>query len=214
MEIDKKGHIYVNSHPRSGTTYFVRLLDVRYGFWEGNNNLVTKIWKEHFPQVLLADIPDTLQISIVRDPVDCLSSAAIKDIGDFVQVPRPDKDEFYNFYFKNKVETYNKYLDNLIGTKASVLPVSFESVTDKSLDILKKIDDMTSLVPINSLEDTQERAVNAMKKSNNYNSFHNNYPMFKPPIYKDYKVKIESYRDSVLKETYEKYNYLKSEVLL
>lgn len=214
MENNKKGHIYVNSHPRSGTTYFVRLLEIRYGFWEGNNHLLTKVWKEHFPQVLLSDIPDTLQISIVRDPIDCLSSATIKDIGDFISVQKPDKDEFYNLYFKYKVEGYNRYLDNLIKTNTNVLPVSFESVTSEKPYLIEKIDSLVSLEPIQNFEESYQRSINAMKKSNNHNSFHNNYPMFKPPIYAGYKEKIQSYKDTILKETYEKYNYLKSEVLL
>lgn len=214
MENNKKGYIYVNSHPRSGTTYFVRLLEIRYGFWENNNHLLTKVWKEHFPQVLLAEIPDTLQISIVRDPIDCLSSATIKDIGDFIQVQKPNKDEFYDLYFKHKVEGYNRYLDNLIKNQNNVMGVSFESVTSSSPELIKKIDSLTSFLPINNFEESYQRSINAMKKSNNHNSFHNNYPMFKPTIYEGYKEKIQSYKNNVLKETYEKYDYLKSEVLL
>lgn len=213
MENNKKGHIYINSHPRSGTTYFVRLLEIRYGFWEGNNHLLTKVWKEHFPQVLLADIPDTLQVSIVRDPVDCLSSATVKDIGDFVSVQKPDKDEFYDLYFKYKVDGYNRYLDNLIKNYEDVLPVSFESVTANNSHLIDKIDSLVSLTPTKSFADSYIEAANAMKKSNNYNSFHHNYPMFKAPIYSEYRDKIESYKDTILKETYEKYSYLKSEIL-
>jgi hypothetical protein len=215
MDINKKGHIYINSHPRSGSTYFVSLLENRYGFWEKvNDHLLSPIWKEHFPQVLLADIPDTIQISIVRDPVDCLSSSVMKDMGDFITAYKPDKSEFYDLYFKHKIEVYNKYLDNIISNSNKLLPISFESVVSKDPGLVEKIDILTSLVPIKDFNESCVLAERSMKKSNTYTPFHNNYPMFKPPIYAEYKDKINSYKENLLKNTYEKYNYLKSEVLL
>jgi hypothetical protein len=215
MENNKKGHIYVNSHPRSGSTYFVSLLENRYGFWQKtNDHLLSTIWKEHYPQVLLADIPDTIQISIVRDPIDCLSSSVIKDMGDFITAYKPDRPEFYDLYFKHKIEVYNKYIDNIISNSDNLLAISFESVVSKDASIVEKIDSLTSLVPIKDFKESSDAAERSMKKSNTYTPFHNNYPMFKPPVYAEYKDKIKSYKEDLLKETYQKYNYLKSEVLL
>ena len=215
MDINKKGHIYVNSHPRSGSTYLVSLLEHRYGFREiANGHILTTIWKEHFPQVLLADIPDTIQISVVRDPVDCLSSSIMQDMGIFMTVYKPDTTDFYDFYFKNKIEVYNRYIDNIISNSYNLLPVSFESVISKDSSLVEKIDSLTSLVPMRDFTHSSEAATRAMKKSSTYTPFHNNYPIFKPPFYAGYKDKLESYKENVLKDTYEKYNYLKSEVLL
>jgi hypothetical protein len=215
MENNKRGHIYINSHPRSGSTYFVSLLENRYGFWENTNeHLLSTIWKEHYPQVLLADIPDTIQISIVRDPIDCLSSSVIKDMGDFVTTYKPNRSEFYDLYFKHKIEVYNKYIDNIIYNSDNLLAISFESVVSKDPSIIEIVDGLTSLVPAKDFKDSSDAAAMSMKKSNTYTPFHNNYPMFKPPIYEEYKEKIKSYKEDLLKDTYKKYNYLKSDVLL
>jgi hypothetical protein len=214
-DIKVNTHIYVNSHPRSASTYLVRLLQTRYGYWDNlNDHLLAPIWKEHFQQVLLASIPSTLQITLVRDPIDCLVSSTIKDIGDFVEVTFPDSKNFYDSYFKNKISVYNEYLDNTISNHSGLMPISFESVTLDIHNIVEKIDSVVDLIPIEQLDLSIDKAVNAMKKSNNYNFFHHNYPMNKTNLYNEYKKTISSYKDNYLKESYEKYNYLKSEILL
>jgi hypothetical protein len=215
MKRQMNSHIYVNSHPRSASTYMVRLLQTRYGYWEKlNDHLLAPIWKEHFQQILLAQIPDTLQITLVRDPIDCLASSTIKDIGDFVDVTFSDSKNFYDSYFKNKIAVYNEYLDNTISNSSNLMPISFESVTSNIQNVVEKIDNVVNLIPVEELDLSVSKTVNAMKKSNNYNFFHHNYPMNKTNLYNEYKKTISSYKDNYLKESYEKYNYLKSEILL
>lgn len=202
-------HIYINSHPRSGSTFLQNVLNSFYGFSDNKIDVIKyNIVKEHFAPTLLCKIPDTIQVTIFRDPIDCISSSIIKDIGDFINVPKYNSENFYS-YISTKIDIYNNYLKNAVECKDELLIFSFNEVIHKTENVVKKIDRLFDFDSVRDVNDSVQRASLGLKQSSYYTPFHNNYPIKKGKIYDEYKKHLYSVKE-LFKESYDLYNYLKS----
>lgn len=164
--------------------------------------------KEHFAPTLLCTIPNTIQVTIFRDPIDCISSSIMKDIGDFISVPKHNSENFYN-YIMTKIDVYNQYLKNALENKDKIFIFSFEQVIFKTENVVNKIDDFFDF---NSIRDVENSILNAsfvLKQSSYYTPFHNNYPIKKGKNYEEYKEHLNSIKN-LFEGSYVLYNHLKS----
>jgi len=206
-------YIYVNSYPRSGSTFLVNVMNNLYGFWDNTSAGCcipqANILKEHFQQSLLCTIPDTIQVTLVRDPIDAICSYLLKDIGDYIKVPKPDSDKL-DIYLNKKIDLYNLYLNNAYNNKDNLIILDFEYLINHTEEVVLRIDSMFSYEPVRSISEAIQLGEMNIKKSNSYNQFHNNIPIKKNTLYYEYKdVLLGAYKD-MFNTSYKIYNQIKS----
>jgi len=202
-------HIYINSHPRSGSTFLQNVLNSFYGFSDNKIDIIKyNVVKEHFAPTLLCRIPNTLQVTIFRDPIDCMSSSIMKDIGDFISVPKYNSENFYS-YISTKIDIYNEYLKNALECKDELIIFSFNQVIHKTENVVNKIDKLFDFDNIRDVESSVRNASVGLKQSSYYTPFHNNYPIKKGKKYDEYKEHLHSIKN-LFDESYILYNHLKS----
>lgn len=203
-------YIYVNSYPRSGSTFLVNVMNSLYGFWDNTNAGVSyNILKEHFQQSLLCTIPDTIQITLVRDPIDAICSYVLKDVGDYIKVPKPDSEDL-SVYLNKKIDLYNLYLTNAISNKDNLTIIDFEYLVNNAEEVVSKIDSMFSYKPVRSISEAITLGEMNIKKSNSYNQFHNNIPIKKNNLYYEYKESISGKYRHMFNRSYDLYSQVKS----
>lgn len=204
-----KKYIYINSYPRSGSTFIQSILNSLYGFSD-NNILILKqnIVKEHFAPNLLCSIPDTLQVSTFRDPIECVSSYIMKDIGDFISVPKFSSPKF-NDYLNIKIDLYNQYLENTTTNYDNLLVFSFKDVVSNTAFVIEKIDSLNCFNPLKNIDQAIYMASNELKQSSYYTPYHNNYPIKKGDSYESYKKYLLE-NNIMFNKSYDLFNHLKS----
>lgn len=202
--------IYVNSYPRSGSTFLVNVMNSLYGFWDNNNaGLSYNILKEHFQQSLLCTIPDTIQVTLIRDPLDAICSYTLKDIGDYIKVPNPDSDDL-SAYLNGKINLYNLYLTNAMSNKDNLTIIDFEYLINNTEEVVSKINSMFFYEPVRDISEAITLGKINIKKSNTYNHFHNNLPIKKNNLYYKYKDVISNKYKNMFDDSCDLYSQVKS----
>lgn len=152
--------ILLNSYPRTGMSVLNNLLRVAYNrneieeYGEYSNRDSFFIWS-HTPVTLLAKFNDINQITIIRQPLDAISSLAAKldsgiglDVHDNqISYYNPHKENFESIalYIDHTVETmtdeYLSYLENCTNNIDNLIPFTFEQVVNEPkfvLDLITK----------------------------------------------------------------------------
>lgn len=203
-------YIYINSYPRSGSTFLLNVMNSLYGFWDNKDHGIDHhILKEHFHQNLLCTIPDTIQVTLVRNPVDAICSYLLKDIGDYIKVPKPDSDDL-DVYLNKKIDLYNLYLVNTISNQDNLTIIDFEYLINNAEEVVSKINSIFSYEPVRSIAEAITLGEINIKKSNSYNQFHNNVPIKKNSLYYEYKDSVSGKHRHLFDRSYEFYSQVKS----
>lgn len=149
--------VLINSYPRSGSVFFIESLYTNKNFYF--NFTATSI---HLPQII--GIDEAITVSIVRNPIDCISSNLYKGL--FFN----EKEILNNLesQIKKESEIFLIYLNQIINKKPYV--IDFNSLIQ---DVQQEVKVFLENIGIPSLkQETKEshEIINILKKSSKSNN--------------------------------------------
>jgi hypothetical protein len=182
-----KKYIYINSYPRSGSTFIETCLNAMYGDHNGHDILLDTPAKVlHSPELLLENLEGIAQVTIIRDPAECISSFMIKDIGFMLKVPNVNEVEKFNRYIESKIEYYVKYIDAIKSNIKNLMVLDFEDIKKDSQFQLIKISEFAGLKYNGDISEIVSGSMRYLKSNSEYNQFHNSIPIKKSKSYQEY----------------------------
>ena len=153
--------IAITTMPRSGSSYYSIILRMAYteknpgrsreGEWSQEDSWVIKV---HEPILLLANIPDMIQTTILRNPIDNIASIVNKSsygFGGSTIIGRPeiiednikrltdDKNRWITEAVFQETHMWMGYTHNLIKNINGLIPYTFEQLVGNEYGLLKSI---------------------------------------------------------------------------
>ena len=203
--------ILLNSYPRTGTTYLVNMLrwcaKHQESHREGEySNEPEWIIKAHEPILLLASIPEMSQLTIIRDPIDTISSNMFRhtsglnsnSIWGHTGVSSENKtNNYYDPRFldglKQSVAKWKEYAENTIKNKENLTVILFETLVSNTAGVIYSIfenqnvnQDILNGISKESIEEyTRVMERDLSSNPNHMNGTDNRLPVPKPEEYYD-----------------------------
>jgi hypothetical protein len=150
--------LLLNSHPKSGNTYFYTMLMAAARYPNDPNrdgeytNYPDWIVLSHEPTLLLAKIAGVSQITIVRNPLDTICSNIFRHTSGLSSnriwgnpgvskdlLEYDFQDEKFLHALKHSSLKWIEYADNIISNKNELIILSFESITNNTDECIKHI---------------------------------------------------------------------------
>jgi hypothetical protein len=210
--------ILVNSNPRTGTTYLINMLrwSAKHHLDKNRNGEYSNqdewLIKAHEPIILLSSIPNVSQLTIIRDPLDTISSNMFRhtsglnsnSIWGHTGVSAENKTK--NYYdprflegIKQSIAKWKEYADNTIKNKESLTPILFNDLINNTEQIIisvfkeqgvdKNIIDDVSRESVYQFRLMMERDLS--NNPNHVNGTDNRLPVSKPEDYYDVRDIVE-----------------------
>lgn len=202
-----KEYIYINSYPRSGSTFIETACHFLYNNSEDNSialDLVAKV--KHDPELLKENLNGILQVSILRDPAESIASFMVKDIGRGEKVLYPDRSnrplnipecsnsEEFNRYIDNKIKYFYTFLNCISSNINNILIFDFMEITNNTEDCLKVISENMDINPVVEISDAIDMSIKFLKNQPDYNIFSNSVPINKPKLQNEYVWFLNNYK--------------------
>ena len=211
--------IAITTMPRSGSSYYARLLRMTYtennpgrsreGEWSQDDSWVIKV---HEPILLMANVPNMVQTTILRNPVDNVSSIINKSsfgFGGSTIIGRPeivednikrmleDKQRWLNEAIFQEMHMWMGYTHNMINNIDNVIPYTFEQLTQEDhwvlTSFIKQLDivDSIRILSPKDIEDEKIRWSEELKNDINHSSGSANLlPVTKSEMYEEIKNSV------------------------
>lgn len=186
-----KKYIYVNSYPRSGSTFTETCLNFMYMSNEHEIVLDTPAKLLHSPELLLENLQGILQVSIIRNPAHAISSFMIKDIYELKITPNIQSENFKK-YVESKVDYYKQYIDALKINSSNLLIIDFELIKNDIKGQLSIISNLVDRKMNMTIDESIEKSKEYLLNTSTYNQLSNSLPIEKPKLYFDYFNYIEN----------------------